>query len=199
MDLFLFFTELPQPQILNTLDKKLNSLSRSFEPIENGRRLWLTHVPDTATKPLLHPKPFEIRLSTLRLSSAEIEDFRVGLGVTPKRVMICHPPDDSAVSEQMMFAIAFEIVTKCNALLRIDDKTGLRMFNLIEKGEDEFPSQLLDDYPGSVYEVAHETCEGDLGVEWFVDSRWLHAWMSRKYQRKSQNSETSRFATLDYL
>lgn len=200
MDLRLFFTELPPASALHALDKRLDTLAKSQEYIDGGRRLWITHVPETVTRPFLHPKPFDILISALRFSASEIEDFRMEIGTEPKRCMICRTHDESHATIEVLFAIAAEIMTRTPALLAIDDKLGRKMFH-IHALEPEFPTQCLDEFPGSVYEIAHENSEGDLNVEWLVDGRWLKAWLTQKYLQTGQTktSENSRFASLDYI
>ncbi len=199
MDLRLFFTELPSAPTLNALDKRLDSMAKAQESLDGGRRLWVTHVPETITRPFLNPKPFDIFVSPLRFSASEIEDFRMEIGSVPKRCMICRAHDETHTTLEVLFAIVAEIMTRTPALLAIDDALGKKMFQIPER-EPEFPAQCLDDFPGCVYEVAHENSEGDLTLEWFVDGRWLKAWLSKKYMQSGQTktSENSRFASLDY-
>ncbi len=200
MRLRLFFTELPAESTLNALDRRLSALARSQEPIDGGRRLWITHIPETITRPFLHARAFDLFVSALRFSNAEIEDFRIGIGATPKRIMICHAPDDSPESLEICFAIAAEVMSRCAALLNISESLGKQMFHIKPPFDDEFPSHLLDDFPGSVYEVAHEKADGDLGLEWFVDARWLRSWSQQHYRHldADAHSEVSRFSSLDY-
>lgn len=200
MDLRLFFTELPSNSVLTSLDKRIDALAKMQEPIDGGRRLWITHVPETITRPFLNPKPFDILVSALRFSNSEIEDFRMEIGVAPKRCMICRAHDETHATIEVLFAIVAEIMTRVPALLAINDELGRKMFRIHEL-EPEFPAQCLDDFPGCVYEVAHENSEGDLTVEWFVDGRWLKAWLTKKYLQSGnpRTSENSRFASLDYV
>ncbi len=197
MDLRLYFTELPANAALTALDKRLDHLAQKQEPLDGGRRLWITYVPQTRNRPFLHAKPFDIFVSPLRFSTSEIEDFRVGIGVVPKRCMICRAADDAADTIVVLFAIAVEIMSRCGALLRIDDKLGRKMFHIDER-ELDFPVICLDEFPGAVYEVAHETPDGELGLEWFVDARWICAWNERQNQNSNNSKEFSRFASLDY-
>ena len=201
MRLRLFFTELPQESTLNALDRRLVAMARSQEAIGGGKRLWMTHIPETVTRPFLHARAFDLFVSALRFSNAEIEDFRIGIGVAPKRVMFCESPDDSPESLEISFALAFEVMSRTAALLNISEDLAKRMFRLKPPFDDEFPPHLLDDFPGSVYEVAHEKADGDLGVEWFVDAKWLRAWMQLHYKKPNEDerSETSRFSSLDYI
>ena len=201
MRLRLFFTELPAESTLNALDRRLSGLARSQEAIDGGRRLWITHIPETITRPFLHARAFDLFVSALRFSNAEIEDFRIGIGAAPKRIMICDSPDDSQESLEICFAIATEVMSRCAALLNINEALAKQMFHLKPPFDDEIPPHLLDDFPGSVYEVAHEKPDGDLGIEWFVDARWLRAWTQQHYQKNKseEHSESSRFASLDYF
>ncbi len=197
MDLRLFFIELPPESVLAALDRRLETLARRQEAVSGGKRLWITHVPETQTRPFLHARPFDIFVSPMRFNSSLREDYRVGLGVEPKRCMICRAQDDSCENAEILFVLCAEIMAKCSALLGIDEKLGRLMFKIDER-ELEFPSQCLDEFPGCVYEVAHEMDDGDLGVEWFVDARWLKAWISKQHPLQSSHPEASRFSSLDY-
>ena len=195
MDLRLFFIEQPQASTLALLDRKISGLARRQEPIDGGRRLWVTHVPETATRPFLEARPFDIRVAPVRLSAAETEDFRIGVGAAPTRCMVCRSADDESATLEVLFAIAAEVMSHCAALLEITDGVGRRMFP-IDPWECDFPAQLLDTFPGTVYEIAHETDEGDLAMAWLVDARWVRAWIGRHAERPS--ATVSRFASLDY-
>ncbi len=197
MDLRLYFTELPQPSVLAALDRRFETLARKQEPVDGGRRLWITHVPETSTRPFLNAKPFDIYVAPLRFSASQIEDYRIGIGVLPKRCMICRASDNAPDTAEVLFAISSEIMSRCAALLAIDESLGRRMFQIDER-ELEFPSQYLDNYPGCVYEIAHELDDGELQMEWFVDARWLQAWLARRHSQSGSGQEFSRFSSLDY-
>lgn len=199
MNLFIFFCELPTQAALEALDRRLSTLSKNQDPLPNGKRLWITHVPDTATRPFLHARPFDIFVSPIRFSNSEIEDYRVSLGQVPKRQMICRCDDDSPESLEVMFCLAVEVMTRMNAFMSLSEDLIRTMFHT-EETDTDFLAQHLDDFPGLVYELAHEQADGELRLEWFVDARWLRSWLVKQHRdaRFTPNSTTSRFASLDY-
>ncbi len=198
MELRLFFTQLPSEAMLIALDRRLSSLAGNQEALDNGKRLWITHVPETASRPFLHAKPFDMFVHPVRFSASQAEEFRVGLGCVPKRCMFCCSPDDSSDAQEVLFAIVMEVMALCPALMAIDERLGRTMFHVDER-ELEFSSQYLDEFPGGVYEVAHEKENGELGVEWLVNSVWLGAWRSKSFRHCRQSADHSRFSSLDYL
>ena len=200
MELHVILTHQPSSGDIRALENKWLSLSRSQERIEDGKRLWMTHVPATQMRPLLHAKPYDIIERHPRLNHAELEDFRIGIGAEPKHITAFKSPDDSETSRMILFTLALEMMTQLRGLLQIDIKLGQYMFGLSPVYGDEFPAHLLDNYPGSVYEVAHENDECMLGLEWYVDAYWLRSWLIRFHQslKPSDNSDFSRFASLDY-
>ena len=199
MNLFIFFCELPTQAALEALDRRLNAFSKTQDPLPNEKRLWITHVPETATRPFLHARPFDIFVAPIRFSSSEIEDYRVSLGQVPKRRMVCRCEDESPESLDVMFCLAVEIMTRMNAFLSVSEDLIRTMFQTEERDID-FLAQHLDDLPGSVYELAHEQADGELKLEWFVDAKWLRSWLAKRHRdaRFTPNSTTSRFASLDY-
>lgn len=197
MYLRLYFVEIPSESMFSAIDRRLETLARRQEPIEGGRRLWITHVPETQTRPFLHARPFDIFVVPMRFSNAQREEFRVSLGAEPKRCMVCRAMDDTLESMEVLFVLAAEIMARSASLLCLNEKLARQMFHIDER-EIDFPVQCLDDFPGSVYETAHELEDGDLGIEWFVDARWLKAWISKQHPQNGLHSDGSRFSSLDY-
>ena len=199
MNLFIFFCELPTQAALEALDRRLSTLAKTQDPLPNGKRLWITHVPETATRPFLHARAFDIFVAPIRFSTSEIEDYRVSLGQVPKRQMVCRCENDSPESLEVMFCLAIEVMTRMNAFLSLSEDLIRLMFHTTATDTD-FLAQHLDDFPGLVYELAHEQSDGELRLEWFVDARWLRAWLSKQHHdaKFTPNSTTSRFASLDY-
>ena len=197
MYLRLYFVEIPSDSMFSAIDRRLETLARRQEPIEGGRRLWITHVPETQTRPFLNARPFDIFVVPMRFSNARREEFRVSLGAEPKRCMVCKAPDDTPECSEVLFVLASEIMARSASLLCLDEKLARQMFH-IDDQELDFPAQCLDDFPGAVYEIAHELECGDLGIEWFVDARWLKAWISRLHPQNGLHPEVSRFSSLDY-
>ena len=201
MELQVILTHQPSSNDVRALEKQWVSLSRSHEPIEDGKRLWLTHVPATQMRPTLHAMPYDIIEKHPRLNHAESEDFRIGIGAEPKHITLFKSPDNSETSRMILFYLALEMMTHLRGLLQIDVRLGQEMFGLSSVYGDELPIHLLEKIPGSVYEVAHENDEGMLGLEWYVDAYWLRSWLDRFHHslKPSDNSDFSRFASLDYV
>lgn len=201
MDLQLFLPSQPTESTLHLMDKKLAGFAQSQEKLAYGRRLWISRIPQTQMRPLLHAQPFDLLFMPLRLSNDQIEDYRVGMGTEPKHVIICRNQTDDKDTAMILFALSLEMMTCTGALLVINPGLGHRMFQVPSFYGDEFPTHFLDDFPGSVYEVAHEGCDGILGLEWLVDAHWLRSWLSTTHKNfnKPENPETARFASLDYL
>lgn len=199
MELRLFFIEQPSPSVLELLDRRIGSLACRQESIEGGRRLWITHIPETSSRPFLHARPFDIYVKSVRLSRSEIEEFRMGIGIAPVRCMICRSRDDDVASCEVLFAIVAEVISICHALLEIPEHVGRKMFH-IASPDDDFDPRLFADFPGTVHEIAHETEEGDLMTVWLVDARWIRAFLAAgQLLLKAQKlGEFSRFSTLDY-
>lgn len=219
MDIRLIYREAPDASCCAALDRKLRHIASAQEAIDGGKRLWLSRVPDAMCRPLANPRPFDVIVSAARLSDDEAEAFRLGLGAIPKRRMICRcyekPSEigtDSESAQQreentaidILFAIAFEIMTTTSALLCI---TG----DLMHRMQGNSPLQMPDDdahwkseiyrYPGQISEIALEIGDGDLSVMWIVDARWLRAWTDERNRRRGlcAGEKMSRFATLDYF
>ena len=199
MLIHLYYTALPSQQALNALDKKLSHIAKSQETIDGGKRLWITHVPETVSRPLLHPLPFDLLVFPLSLPSTLLEEYKISLGTAPKRCLLCRSADDSLPAFDILLALAREISTTTGAFLSIDDQLGYRMLGP-DPLDDSFNINALHSFPGRVCEIVHETNDGDLNVEWFVDAPWLCAWLHHHYAplNASRPSSASRFASLDY-
>lgn len=199
MDLELYFIELPAEAAIQALDRKLANLSPKIERLSEGQRLWVTHVPETSTRPFLIPKPFDILPRPLRLTNNALEEYRVGMGAAPQWHWTCRSHEDSEASCDVLLSIAIEIMSLCGALLCIDDPLGMKLFGP-DALDDHFNTNVFAHYPGKAYEVAHETPDGDLCMTWFVNARWIRAWRKRHQipETKNQTPESARFASLDY-
>lgn len=199
MLIHLYYTALPPQQALNALDKKLSHIAKSQEAIDGGKRLWMTHVPETASRPLLNPIPFDLLVFPLSLPCTLLEEYKLSLGTAPKRCLLCQTADDSLPAFDILLALACEISSTTGAFLSIDDQLGYRMLGP-DPLDDSFNIHALHSFPGHVCEIAHETDDGDLRVEWFVDATWLCAWQHHHYapRNTSPSSSYSRFASLDY-
>ena len=197
MDLCLYFMELPTGGALASLDRRLDKLSRVQEPVEHGRRLWITHLPETSSRPFLHAKPFDILVLPVCFSDSEIEDYRLGLGAEPKRRLICRGHEVIPAVVEVQFGLVSDIMASCASLLCLTPPLAARMLGADPMGDDMTISR-LDSLPGSVFEVVHEDARGELHVEWYVDGTWLRAWMTARRRNAQQPPVTSRFASLDY-
>ena len=200
MELKLFLPGQPPESAIHAMDKKLAGIAQSQEILDSGRRLWISRLPQTQMRPLLHAQPFDLMFKPLRLSNDEIEDYRVGIGAEPKHAIVCRNQADDKDTTMILFGLSLEIMTCTNALLSINPSLGQRMFHVPAFYGDDFPTHFLDDFPGSVYEVAHEGIDGILSIEWLVDAHWLRTWLSSTHRsfNKPDNPETARFASLDY-
>ena len=200
MELKLLVPNQPSHIDIHVIEKKVSGFSQSQEMLSNGCRFWISRLPQTQMRPLLHARPFDILSMPLRLSRDEIEDYRIGIGTEPKNLILCSTPDETEDAHFILFCLSLEVMTHTRALLMINPDLGHQMFDIPAFYGDDFPAGLLDDYPGSVYEIAHEGEEGDLIQEWLVDAHWMRSWLNHTHQKqnKSNSPQTERFASLDY-
>jgi len=200
MELKLLVPNQPSHIDIHVIEKKLSGFSQSQEMLSHGCRFWISRLPQTQMRPLLHARPFDILSVPLRLSRDEIEDYRIGMGTEPKSLITCSTPDETDEARFILFSLSLEVMTHTHALLSVTPRLGHMMFDIPAFYGDEFPAHFLDDFPGSVYEIAHEGEEGELVQEWLVDAHWMRAWLSHTHQEqaKSSQSQTERFASLDY-
>lgn len=197
----LFYFSLPDASQLSALDKALERIAKKQEALGTGKRLWITSSPNHIYRPFLKARPFDMRVDSLSFSQSEIEEFRVSVGVAPKRRLSCSSQIDDRDSLGILLELALEIMQHTKAFLKLDDALARQLFE-ISAIEEEFPSQLLAHFPGNVYEVAHELADMGLSIVWLVDARWLRAYLFNKNQALNLGEERQdiacRFATLDY-
>lgn len=219
MDIRLIYREVPDAASCAALDRKFKNVSSVQESICGGRRLWLSHMPETVYRPFAKARPFDILVGGTRLSDGESEEFRMGMGAIPKRCLICrsHSKDSDGTCEQtvdarrdceenavvdVLFALALEIMTTTSALLCLDNAILKRMFGFDSRWptDDDMWKAKISQYPGQIAEIAHECADGELWIEWIVDARWLRAWIDVRNRRRGDVSreEFSRFSSLDY-
>lgn len=198
MKLDIYFLAIPDEAASAAIDKWIASIAKNAEPLRLGMRIWLTHLPETATKPFLHARPFDIVTQPLKISASMREEYQVSLGASPKKHMTCCTEGDDDASFEVLVAIVLEIMKRTGRVfMSLDNDLGARMFGPGRLG-DPFDVFKLESLPGAAYEVAHESDEGELSVEWFVDARWLRAWQQHKSMSRNTGETFSRFASLDY-
>lgn len=194
----LYFLAIPDETATASMDKWLSSIAKNKSAADGGLRLWLTHVPETATRPFLNARPFDIVSLPVRLSPSAREEYQVSLGGTPKKHMVCRTEFDDDASFEVLLSIAFELMKRSGqGFLAIDNALGTKLLGPGKLGD---PFELADmaSYPGAAFEVAHEDDEGALDVSWYVDASWLNAWRKNRGRKMGPNDAFSRFASLDY-
>jgi len=202
MDLELNLVSIPDETALGAVDRWLSSLARQETAIHGGRRLWLTHVPETAVRPFLEARPFDILVAPVYLGASAQEAYRMSLGAFPTRRVICRANDDSKTSLEILLVLATELMQRWRAYLCIDAALGRRLVSLPEH-DDEFDGRCLSRFAGTVYEVAQELGEDELEMRWLVDVCWLRAfraWRERRCPSSHDMGEPcfARFSSLDY-
>jgi len=196
--LHLYFLTVPDEAATAAMDKWLTSITKEKTVADGGIRLWLTHVPETATRPFLNARPFDLVSQPLRLSASEREEYQVSLGAAPKKHMICRTEFDDEASFEVLLSLAFELMKRTGqAFLAVDNALGTRLLGPGRLG-DPFEIEMMESFPGAAFEVAHEDDEGALDVAWYVDARWLNAWRNHRGKRANKSETFSRFASLDY-
>lgn len=196
----LYFLSTPDETAIHAMDKWITSIARKKEATEGGLRVWLTHVPDTLTRPFLDARAFDIVTRPVRMCAAEREEYQVSLGAAPKKHMVCQTAYDDEASFEVLLTLALELLKRAGqAYLSLTPELAARLLGPGKFGE-TFDQSMLEKFPGAAYEVAHEDSDGMLTLEWFVDAGWLRAWKTYKAKPATHVMETfSRFATLDYV
>lgn len=196
----LYFLSMPDETATKSMDKWLASISRKQEATDGGLRVWLTHVPDTLTRPFLDARPFDILTLPIRMGASKREEYQVTLGAAPKKHILCRTMYDDAASFDVLLTIALELMKRSGQVfLSLNPDLAAKLLGPGKFGE-TFDQGMLEKFPGAAYEVAHEDDEGMLDLEWFVDAGWLRAWKMFQSKPQAHAMETfSRFASLDYV
>lgn len=211
MDIRLLYMELPTVAESGALDRKLKKIADVQEPLDGGKRLWITRIPETIYRPFATPKPFDILVGVPRLGDTQIEEYRMEIGTAPKRYIDCRSYEESSTAIEVLTALAREIMACTHAFMRIDRQLFFRLAANFsrEKCHSEFLDDseiaaILQQFPGKLAEIAHEKENGDLVVEWIVDAHWLQAWCDKMHRPSPEHGQVdreafSRFASLDYF
>lgn len=201
MDINLVYFALPDASQLAALDKALERIAPKQDALGTSKRLWINASPNHMYRPFLKARPFELHVDRPQYTQSEIEEFRLSMGMVPKRRLTCTGPEEGEDNFGILLELALEVMQHTKALLKLNDDLARRLFKL-PPDQDEFPSQLLAHFPGNVYELAQELDDMGLRVAWFVDARWLRAYLKREHQRLCSSEERQdpccRFASLDY-
>lgn len=196
----IYFLSMPDETATKSMDKWLTSIARKKEMTDEGLRLWLTHVPDTISRPFLDARAFDIVTLPMRMGAAKREEYQVTLGAAPKKHMVCRTAYDDEASFDVLLTIALELMKRSGQVfLALSPELAAKLLGPGKFGE-IFDQAMLEQFPGAAYEVAHEDDDGMLDLEWFVDAGWLRAWKMFKNKPNARGMETfSRFASLDYI
>ncbi len=199
MKLDVYYLVIPDEAALASMDKWISSVAKNSTATDGGIRIWLTHVPETATKPFLHARPFDLISKPVKISASVREEYQVSLGAAPKKHMICSMDGDDEAGFEVLMSIVLEVMKRTKQVyLSIDNDLGARLFGPGRFGE-PFEVSKLKNLPGAIYEVAHEDDDGELSLEWFVDDRWMRAYQQSRKLVDKPTETFSRFASLDYL